>query len=267
MVLHRLRCRVSHGIGGSDFQAQRQIRKIRAYESRRRQIPSPLHHKPASAHPHCGPTQKGKSKLDYSQIEAAVQAAIAKAVPIVLQAVIGEVQPEHVVFAEDEEENAAEEQTPTEKEGKEKKSPTLEGNEVDEAFQDDRIDDADPDIVSPQGAKCATMHEIEDSVNTAMNPDATPEQQAKAGKILDEVRDTELMERLMTDKDIERGVMRCIKESFRAELAQHGKSVPKRKTPAPKTAPAPKPATAAKKTEKPFTIADDLASFNPEDLI
>ncbi len=30
---------------------------------------------------------------------------------------------------------------------------------------------------------------------------------------------------------------------------------------------APKPATAAKKTEKPFTIADDLASFNPEDLI
>ena len=29
-----------------------------------------------------------------------------------------------------------------------------------------------------------------------MNPDATPEQQAKAGKILDEVRDTELMERL-----------------------------------------------------------------------
>lgn len=209
----------------------------------------------------------GKSKLDYSQIEAAVQAAIAKAVPIALQAVIGEVQPEHVVFAEDEEENATEEQTPAEKEEKEKKSPTLEGDEVDEAFQDDRIDDADPDIVSPQGAKCATMHEIEDSVNTAMNPDATPEQQAKAGKILDEVRDTELMERLMTDKDIERGVMRCIKESFRAELAQHGKSVPKRKTPVPKTAPAPKPATAAKKAEKPFTIADDLASFNPEDLI
>ncbi len=57
----------------------------------------------------------GKSKLDYSQIEAAVQAAIAKAVPIALQAVIGEVQPEHVVFAEDEEENAAEEQTPAEK--------------------------------------------------------------------------------------------------------------------------------------------------------
>lgn len=207
----------------------------------------------------------GRSKLDYSQIEAAVQAAIAKVVPIALQAVIGEVQPEHVVFAEDEEVNAAEEQTPTEK--KEKKSPTLEGDEVDEAFQDDRIDDADPDIVSPQGAKCATMHEIEDSVNTAMNPDATLEQQAQAGKILDEVRDTELMERLMTDKDIERGVMRCIKESFRAELAQHGKNVPKRKTPASKTASALKSATAAKKTEKPFTIAEDLASFNPEDLI
>ena len=77
----------------------------------------------------------GKSKLDYSQIEAAVQAAIAKAVPIALQAVIGEVQPEHVVFAEDEEENAAEEQTPAEKEENPKKSPRSKATKLTRRFR------------------------------------------------------------------------------------------------------------------------------------
>ena len=54
-----------------------------------------------------------------------------------------------------------------------------------------------------------------------MNPDATPEQQAEAGKILSDLRDTELMERLTsTNDDIDRRVNLCIRMSIQAEIRE-----------------------------------------------
>ena len=200
----------------------------------------------------------GKSRLDYSQIQAAVQAAVATVIPYAIKVAIGDVRPEDVVFDDDENVESPAEPSGTER-AQPKKSATLDSKEIDEAFNDNRIDDADPDIVSPVGARCATMTEIEDSVNTAINPDATPEQQATAGKILNAVKDTELIERLMEDKEIEKGVMRCIKESFRAEMSERNKP---RQQLHGKRAYHPAPAA-----ERKFTIASDVESFNPADLI
>lgn len=198
----------------------------------------------------------GRSKLDYSQIQAAVQAAVATVIPYAIKVAIGDVKPEDVEFDEEENKGTSGEIAETGK-AQPEKSVTLDSKGIEEAFHDDRIDDADPDIVSPVGARCATMSEIEDSVNTAINPDATPEQQATAGKILDAVKDTELIERLMEDKEIEKGVMRCIKESFRAELSEQNKT-------RQRTRINPKPAPP---TEKEFSIAADVENFNPADMI
>lgn len=52
------------------------------------------------------------------------------------------------------------------------------------AFEDVRIEDVEPDTVSAPSATGATMEDIEESISTAVDPDATPEDKANAGKVL-----------------------------------------------------------------------------------
>ena len=93
-------------------------------------------------------------------------------------------------------------------------NPETEAN----AFEDVRIEDFDPDMVSAPSASGVSMEDIESSVDTAMNPAAPAEEKAKAGKILNGLVGTDLMDRLTSVEDIYKGVMSCLRESYRMDI-------------------------------------------------
>lgn len=119
------------------------------------------------------------------------------------------------------------------------------------AFNDVRIEDVEPEIVSPPSASGATMDDIEKSMETAANPNATPEEKAKAGRVLITLKDTNFMEHFSNDENILKDVMRCCKESCRLEIAD-------------KTGKKPVRITHRKTT---IEIAKNIDDFNPADLL
>lgn len=120
-----------------------------------------------------------------------------------------------------------------------------------EAFTDARMEDVEPDIVSPPSASGATLDDIEKSMETAADPNATPEEKARAGRVLITLKDTNFMEHFSDDAEILKGVMRCCKESCRLDIADSAGKKPLRIT--------------RRKTT--IEIAKDIDDFNPADLL
>lgn len=119
------------------------------------------------------------------------------------------------------------------------------------AFEDMRIEDVDSDTVSAPSATGASMEDIEESLEVAVNPDATDEQKAKAGKILERLMDTNLMDTIASEAEIQKGVLACIKQSYRIDFAdKHSTKI--------------KSITKKKST---IVIADRFEDFNPADLL
>ncbi len=119
------------------------------------------------------------------------------------------------------------------------------------AFTDVRIEDVEPETVSPPSASGATLDDIEKSMETAANPDATPEEKAKAGRVLITLTDTNFMEHFSDDANILQNVMRCCRESCRLDIAD-------------KTGKNPVSITRRKTT---IEIAKNIDDFNPADLL
>lgn len=119
------------------------------------------------------------------------------------------------------------------------------------AFEDVRIEDIDTDTVSAPSASGASMEDIEDSFEVASNPDATDEQKAKAGKILERLMDTNLMDSIAIDAEIQKGVLSCIKQSYRIDFADKESTKIKSIT----------------KKKSTIVIADRFEDFNPADLL
>ena len=99
-----------------------------------------------------------------------------------------------------------------------------------------------------------SIEELEDAVNTAVNPNSTAEQQVKAGKLLAEIKDTELFDRIASvNDDIDRRVNLCIRMSIKADIEA------KNNTPTP-------PKTVRKSMSVKITT-DDPDNFNPADML
>lgn len=131
------------------------------------------------------------------------------------------------------------------------------------AFEDVRIEDVEPDTVSAPSATGATMEDIEASISTAVDPDATPEDKANAGKVLEPLMDTNLMEGLMSYEEIYKGIQSCMTELLRENIAdkQARKSDGKGK----KTQSVKNPAT--EKHTSTFKISANIDDFDPADLL
>lgn len=154
----------------------------------------------------------GKSRFEIDKLEemmAQVARDTVKAMlPAAVNELMGDVDVRDVEFANEE----------TKVSEKVNKFTPMSSREVSEAFDTDIRDVEDSDPSAPL-ASGASLDEIEDAVNTAINPDASETQQAKAGKILSEVKDTELFDRLTSaNDDIDRRVNLCIKMSIKAEI-------------------------------------------------
>ena len=139
--------------------------------------------------------------------------------------------------------------TETEEEFVPRKFSRMTPEEESAAFEDVRIDDVEPDMVSAPSASGISMEELESSVNTAMNPNASVEEKVRAGRILNSFADTNFMDRLTTVEEVQKGVLDCIRAEYRKEMVGDNKiRRPPRKS-------------------KPPVIPDNINDFNPADLL
>lgn len=187
----------------------------------------------------------GKSSFDMDLLEAkmkrVLEDTVKETLPVVLNNMLGDVKFKDVEFADNGQETA-----------ESKPKFTAMSEEESQMALDTDIRDVVDDEPSAPSASGVSIDELENAVSTAVNPDATPEQQAEAGKILSGMQGTEFFDRITANDDIDRRVNLCIKMSIRAEIAMKGNEP---------TA----PRVIKKKVET--VVSDNLDDFNPADLL
>lgn len=142
-----------------------------------------------------------QSDFDFDKFREVLTESMAAAMTYVLNARMGDVNPQDVEFKKSEQESCSS-----------AKDDAV--NDISDDTPD--MDDFEPDSVSPP-AKGESIDEIEAAVSVAANPSATPEQKAEAGRVLTGMRDVVFIGKMMeTDERINAGIMNCIAESVRA---------------------------------------------------
>lgn len=195
-----------------------------------------------------------KSYLELDRFESilakTVKDTVEQVLPVMLEGMIGDVRLKDIEFVEEEKTETKSSEVQSEGEQTRKFQPLSEAAMKDAFEIDIRDFDDEPSASSASGT---SIEELENAVDTAMNPDATTQQQAEAGKILSEMQDTELMERLSQNDDIDRRVNLCIRMSIRAEFSSDGN----------------KPSThkVAKKSVSVNIVTDNPDDFDPADLL
>lgn len=162
----------------------------------------------------------GKSKTDPNKLAAEYALRFKKLEELeqkvdrtfqLMEQFIGDVREKDVEFAKE----------PDQPETVAKEEPARMSKEQEEvSFEDVRIDEFDSDTVSAPSAAGASMDEIEESFNTVRNhAAATPEQKAKAGRIIDSLADTFLMDMLNNNDVIREGIKACFLEKCRMDIS------------------------------------------------
>lgn len=145
------------------------------------------------------------------------------------------------------------------------KDARMSKEQEDASFDDVRIEDVDSDMVSAPSANGASMEEIEKSVNDAINPDVPAEDKIEAGRVLEPLLDTNLIELFTTDADIFEAIKECITQSLKDQVLQSGKQ--KRSANSTKdSTPTSEPAVIIKRQTEVY-IAPKIDDFNPADLL
>ena len=212
----------------------------------------------------------GKSTFDIekeirSSIEKVVTETISVVMPGAIEKFLGDVKLKDVVFANKEDEPTAEEVAKDEQEPYvPTKTKQMSAEQEAAAFNDVRINDVEPDEVSAPSASGASMEDIEDSFNIAVDENSTPAQKVRAGKVLEKLLDTEFVERFTSEPEIYRNILICVKESIKADMAMEAKDKTKPEPTKPEPRPAPKPVKSRKTT---VVITTNLDDFNPADLL
>lgn len=142
-----------------------------------------------------------QSDFDFDKFREVLTESMAAAMTYVLNAKMGDVNPQDVEFKKSEQES---------------RSSAKDDAVNDISYDTPDMDDFEPDSVSPP-AKGESIDEIEAAVSVAANPSATPEQKAEAGRVLTGMLDVVFIGKMMeTDERINAGIMNCIAESVRA---------------------------------------------------
>lgn len=187
----------------------------------------------------------GKSSFDIDFLEAqmkrVLEDTVKETLPVLLNNMLGDVKLKDVEFADGGQESV-----------ESKPKFTAMSEEESQMALDTDIRDVVEDEPAAPSASGVSIDELENAVSTAVNPDATPEQQAEAGKILSGMQDTEFFDRITANDDIDRRVNLCIKMSIRAEIAM-------------KSNESATPRVIKKKVET--VVSDNLDDFNPADLL
>lgn len=192
----------------------------------------------------------GRSNFDIDRLEArmlkVLEDTVKDTLPVLVGSMLGDVRLQDVEFADDK----------TDAQDSDEYKPhftPLSSDETELAFGTD-IRDVDDMYPSAPMATGTSIEELEDAVNTAVNPNSTTEQQVKAGKLLAEIKDTELFDRIASvNDDIDRRVNLCIRMRIKADIEANNN------TPTP-------PKTVRKSMSVKITT-DDPDNFNPADML
>lgn len=154
-----------------------------------------------------------KSDFDMDRFRQVLTESMAAAMTYVLNAKTGDVSPDQVEFRNPEDRPSGR-PADSGKPDKENPEPT--------------IDDVEPDTVSPP-ASGDSIEDIEAALDIAARPEASPDEKAKAGKVLSGMRDVVFVGKIMATNDrINEGIMACVAESVRRQSRR------KKSSPAPK---------------------------------
>ena len=195
-------------------------------------------------------TMVGKSTFNIDDslqqnIDQMVRDSFNKVLPGMIEKFIGDVRLKDVEFARKEDEPTPEEVAKDEQFSAKPKQMSAEQEA--KAFEDVRIQDVEPDEVSAPVASGASMDDIEESVNIAIDENSSPEEKARAGAMISKLVDTEFMDMFAVDPSIEHKLMICYKQYLREEM-----NAPKEKKPNTKTT---------------IFFSTNLDDFNPADLL
>lgn len=212
----------------------------------------------------------GRSTFNIDDLEAMIERRInekvEKRVNQLVEEKLGDVHLKDVEFVNDEDKPTDEEISSEVFVPKPRmKDARMSKEQEDASFDDVRIEDVDVDMVSAPSANGASMEEIEKSINDAINPDVPTKDKIEAGKVLEPLLDTNLIELFTTDADIFEAIKECITQNMKEQVLQSGKQ--KRSTNSIKdSVPTVEPAVIIKRQTEVY-IAPKLDDFNPADLI
>ena len=209
----------------------------------------------------------GRSTFNIDDLEAMIEQRINEKVDErvnrLVEEKLGDVRLKDVEFANEEDKPTDEELSSDVFVPKPRmKDARMSKEQEDASFDDIRIEDVDSDMISAPSANGASMDEIEKSINDAANPDVSPEDKIEAGKVLEPLLDTNLIELFTNDAEIFEAIKDCITQNFKDQVLQSGN----KKRPAKDSFPATEPAVIIKRQTEVY-IAPKLEDFNPADLI
>lgn len=147
--------------------------------------------------------------------------------------------------------------------------PQVPVENLDKVFEDARIEEFDGDTVSSPSASGFTTEEIEDSVAVVNNPNSSPEDKVKAGRVLISMSDTNFSDKVLSDEKIQNDLLECYRLSLRSEIEDKESRKQKTESPSPvsqKAVPT-VPLQQIPPKKKGFHISKNFDDFNPEDLI
>ncbi len=198
---------------------------------------------------HAGRGKYNPSNLD-EYFEEMAKKAMQKVYGVALEQFIGDVKMSQVEFGD--QEKLAKETSDHQSQSDNSKSnvpPARMTKEQEaESFKDIRYSDIEDEPVSAPSASGASIDEIEESVETAMDPAATPEAKSRAGRILAKFENTNLSDIFKNDENIYNNVMLCVKESIRMETSSEVERPSLRR-------------------RRNFSVPENYDDFNPWDLI
>lgn len=216
------------------------------------------------------PSFVGKSKFNIDDIDAMIEKRINEKVEErvnrLVEEKLGDVLLKDVEFTNDEDKPTSEELSNDVFVPKPRiKEARMSKEQEDASFNDLRIEDVEPDLVSAPSANGSSMDEIEKSLSDAVNPDASAEDKIAAGKVLEPLLDTNFVELFTTDAAIFEAIKDCITESLKGQIYQ-AKMTNQVSTPRKTATSNPEPAVVIKRQTEVY-IAPTLDDFNPDDLL
>lgn len=155
------------------------------------------------------------SDFDMDRFRQVLTESMTAAMTYVLNAKTGDVSPEQVEFKNPEDRPSGQ---------------TSDNNEQPDDSPEPTIDDVEPDTISPP-ASGDSIEDIEAALDIAARPDASPDEKARAGKVLSGMRDVVFVGKIMSSNDrINEGIMACVAESMRRQPRKRkGSATPKKK--------------------------------------
>lgn len=144
-----------------------------------------------------------------AKIASEIVSDVRKELPKLLSEMVGDLKESDVEFVPESEINNF---TPA------KVIAPLNSEEIDEVFSTDMrdIDDTPP---SEPMAKASSIDELEQAVETAVNPESSDEELAAAGKVIEPYKVTKFYDVITSNEEIDRRVELCFRLSLKSEMS------------------------------------------------